>query len=769
MDGFGLENGLNPRKSVREFLKYKWLFVTGVVFALLLAITYLFYATPLYEISSKIVIKDREKGVDFSDNPLMRELDSYGASKIIENEIEVFKSVKLMTSVLEDLDIMTSLYEKDGFGRKKELYRGNSPLLVQWTHRDWVYKPKDDEYKIKPLDNKKFELNFNGKVSTHQFGEEINGHFGQFFVELNDNVVVDSLKSDNFSLYFNSAEGLARKYSEKLKVDPPNKQSSVLQISMLDNVPERGIEIIDNLIEKYNYLTEVEKNQSASTTVEFLSKQLSSLAMEIDSIENNIELLKMQNQVSDIGTEARIYLERSNEIGNQISAYRTQIQVLESIQELLRNSTAEDANTIPSSLTIDDPSLVGAIEEYNNLQREKQRILRDVQPGNPLVISLNDKIARQKNSIIENLNNLKSSLQITVKNLEINSSRYEGMSSKIPQIERELQEITRLRLTKLEQFQYLNKKNEEALMSLTGISNSFLRIIDNAKASYLPVKPNKIIILLFAVIMGFGFPFIFVFVRNLFNNKIEGKAEAESLTGLRVIAEISKNEFDENLVFSENVRSAVAEQFRLLRSNLVSLNGGKEKAVILITSSTAGEGKTFCCSNLGVSLNLIGKKVIVLEFDLRKPALLKALKVPKESLGLVDYLSKEDLKLGDIIKKYPNHENLWYISAGTLVANPAELLSLPKLGLMIEQLKTQFDYVILDSSPVGMVPDAFSLSNHADLTFYILKSNYTSTDQLSFLSNYGVKEKLNNPLMIINGVSVLNGYGYGYDYAPSVN
>jgi tyrosine-protein kinase Etk/Wzc len=767
LDGFGLEGkGLNNRRTIRSYLKYKWIFISGILLAILLAGIYIFYTVPQYLISSKIVIKDREKGVDFSDNPLMKELDSYRSSKIIDNEIEVFKSVQLMESVLEDLDILTSVFAIDKLGRQKEFYKFDSPLLIDWSDREWQYELKDDEYKIEILDQNRFKLTVDKDVRMHRFGSLVSGHYGQFTITLREGVLIDSLESKVYSVYFNNAEALARNYSAALKVEPTNKQSSVLEISSLDNLPKRGIAIIDNLILKYNSQTEDEKNQSASTVVSFLSLQLNTLAKEIDAIEGDIERLKNQNQISDIETEARLYLEGSNQNRNQISEYRTQIQVIESILNLLRNSKEDNTSTIPSALTLNDAALVNAVESYNSLQRDKERLLRDVQVSSPLVVAINDRISSQKTSINENLNNLKSSLQIAIKNLEVNSSRYEGRSSRIPQIERELQEITRLRLTKLEQFQDLNRKNEEAQMSLAATTNSFLRIVDTAKASYNPVKPNVVIIMAFAIIMGFGIPFLIVFARNFFNNKIETKAEAEQLTNLPVMAEISLDEYGENLVFSNRFKSPVAEQFRLLRANIFAFNQAKKKAVILVTSSVSGEGKTFCSINIGASLNLIGKKVVVLEFDLRKPTLLKSLKMPKEAEGIIEYLSGENDDLHGLIKKHPNQENFYYIGSGHIVSNPAEIMSLPRMGNLMKELKSMFDYVIIDTSPIGMVPDALSLCKYADITLYILKSNYTTTDHLSFLSNYGVLERMNHPMLILNGVNIVNGYGYGYDYAP---
>ncbi|MCH7402647.1 GumC family protein [Belliella kenyensis] len=766
LDGFGESKNFNPKKSLKRYFKHKWFFIASVLITVSLAILYLIYSTPYYEISSKVVIRDREKGVDFSDNPLMKELDSYRSSKIIENEIEVFKSVQLMKSVVEDLDIVVGIFSKDALGRQVEYYKYSSPIQVDWQDREWKYKVEDDEYRIKILDKSTYELSFDGKIQKYKFGQLVSGHFGKFSINLSEWVDLKSLEQLEYSVYFYGSEGLARSLSKGLNVYQISKQSSVLQISRLDNIPERGVDIIDNLISKYNSETEEEKNYSASNATAFLSKELSTLAAEIDSIESRIERLKSQNRISDIDTEARLSLENANQNRNQIADVRTQIQVVESIQNLLRNSSNENTKSIPSSLNLNDPSLVAAIENYNGLVRDKERLLRDVQPSNPLVVSINDKIRNQKLSIEGNLVNLRSSLQISINNLESSSSRYEGRSSRIPQIERDLQEITRLRLTKLEQFQNLSKKYDEAQMSLSATSNSFLRIIDSAKASFGPVKPNKIVILAFAVIMGFGIPFVVIFIKNLFNDKVETKEEVENITQLPVIAEISENENED--VFSMGVKSPVAEQFRLLRSNLFSLNGGVNDGVILVTSTVSGEGKTFCSLNLATSLSLIGKRVIVLEFDLRKPTLIKKLKVQRNHEGIIEYLNGESSNLQSLIHHHPDRENLWYMEAGKLVSNPSELINSPKLDDLITLLKLDFDYVVIDSSPVGMVPDAFTLCKYADSTLYVVKSNYTTSEHLGFLSNFGVKEKLKNPTLILNGVNVVNGYGYGYDYEPSL-
>lgn len=767
LDGFGLEKNqnYNPRKTLRSFTKFKYLFIISIIISVILAALYLFFAIPQFEINSKIVIKDKEKGVDFSDNPLMKDFDNYRASKIIENEIEVFQSSQLMESVLLDLDIFTSLKSSDEFYRVNEYYKNDRPLKINWEKKEWIFEPDNDDYKISVLNEKQFELKFNDKTKTYNFGEIINGHLGDFSVELMDLKLIEEIKSLKFTLNFYQPLALAAQYSDRLKVEPVNKQSSVLNISILDNIPQRGVDIIDKLIEVYNLQTEQEKNFSAASTVDFLTNQISTLGLEIDSIENNIESLKKQNQISDIATEARLYLENSNDSKNQLSVYKTQIQVVESIQRYLNNSSGE-FTAVPSSLSIDDPILINSINIYNDLQRERERLLRTIQPGSPILAGINEKLTSQKLGILENLKNIKESLTIAANNINENSSRYDYKSQRIPQIERNLQDISRLQMAKMEQFQYLNQKKEEALMSLSATSNSFLRIIDTAKASYGPVKPNKIIILFFALTMGFGIPFLFVFTKNFFNNKIDEKEEAEFITGLPIIAEISKNESKQNLVFTNDLKSPVAEQFRLMRSNIYGLSEGKKGSIILITSSTAGEGKTFCSINLGISFNLVGKKVIILEFDLRKPSLLKNLGLPKQKVGIVDYLIRPELKYTDILNQHPSQPNLWYMGAGKLVANPAEIMSNNKLEVLLNELREEFDYVIMDSSPVGLVPDAFSLAKFSDATLYVLKANFTTREQLGFLNQFGVKDKLNKPVLVLNGVSMVKGYGYGYNYEP---
>ncbi|MFD2035774.1 GumC family protein [Belliella marina] len=771
IDGFGLEDKkkVNPRKFLQNYLRFKYLFAASILIAVALAVLHLFYAEKYYHISSKIVIKDKEKGVNFSDNLISSELDILRTSKILENEMEVFMSLSLMESVLRDLQFETMIYSKDKFLRKKEYYKDASPLLVNWSKKEWLYEPDEYEYNIEIIDGTKFKLDFDGKTSTHRFGEVIKGHYGEFNIALNESIDFQEVKELDFIVYFSDPASMAAGFVNRLEIAQANKQSSVLYVNLVDNIPQRGKEVVDRLIYNYNSLTEIEKNETANTTVNFLSDQLSSLTFEIDSIERKIELLKTQNRVSDVNSEARLYSESSNQIKNEIRNQRTQVQILESIRSYISTSTGE-FRSVPSSLSIDDPSLIASVANYNTLQRDRERLLQTNEPGNPIVQGIDEKLNNQKQDILENIKNIKSSLEISIRNLESNSSQFDYKSSQIPQIERELQDLERLKNNRLEQFNFLNQKNEEALISLTVSSNTFSRVIDKARSSPGPVSPKKPITLAFAVIMGFGIPFTFIFVKNLLNNKIGEKVDAEEQVNLPVIGEISKNDTMQGMVFGNKHKSPVAEQFRLLRSNLINNSTyNSDTETLLITSSTSGEGKTFCATNLGGSFSVLGKKSVVLEFDLRKPALFKSLGLIKPEIGIIDYVLNKKLVLSDILVKDANLDNLYFIGAGNLVSSPSEIICHDRVSQLFQALREQFQYIIIDTSPVGMVPDAFELVHYADKTLYILRSEYTTTDNLDFLNQFGVKEKLKNPSLIFNGVRLVNGYGYGYDYEPVLN
>jgi capsular exopolysaccharide synthesis family protein len=416
---------------------------------------------------------------------------------------------------------------------------------------------------------------------------------------------------------------------------------------------------------------------------------------------------------------------------------------------------------VPSTLNFEDPTLVNLITRYNEIQLERERMLRTTQPGNPLVQDLTEQLSSLRGNILENLDNIEQGLAITKKNLESSSGRFRSQIQKVPSIERELLEINREQGTKGNLYLYLLQKREESALALE-ITIPTSRMLDPATADDIPVSPKTVLIYLLAFVIGVGIPFSVIYIKDALNDKVQSKKDIQRITNTPILGEISHNTTGTSVAISKDSTSPIGELFRLIRSNLQFATAGKENKVILITSSIGGEGKTFFTINLAASLTLIGKKVVILELDLRKPSLLKQLGI-KSRGGITDYLvNPEKFAIEDIIKPHQHIRGLYMASAGSIPPNPAELMLSPNLSYLVNVLKESFDYILLDTPPVGQVADAFSLSPLIDSTIYLLRHNYTPKSMIEIIDEIYKSKKLKHPMIVLNDSKESGSYGYGY-------
>ncbi len=561
---------------------------------------------------------------------------------------------------------------------------------------------------------------------------------------------------------FNHLDALAGAYSGAIEVEVANKMASVLKISLLDPVPQKGQDIINKLIEVYSKEAVFVKNQIAENTIKFIDEQLDIITAELYEIEARAENYKQANQITNVSAATNSYLNNTSSYQSQISSNTIKIDVLKSIEEYLVQQQ-DNYQMVPSSLTIDDPTFLNLLNKFNELQRERERMLRATQPNNPLVLNINEQLDDLKRSLLENLRQIKNGLEITNRNLQLSNTDISSKAQKVPEIERQLVELNRQQAIKEEHYLYLTKKREESALSLAATTVSNARVIDPATSSNGPVKPNKKLIYAFAFMLGLGIPFGFIFLKDMLNTKVMEKRDIEEHTGVPILGEISHHNNEDILAISEKVKTPVAEQFRLLRTNLQFASVNQPNKVILVTSSRSGEGKTFFSLNLGVSLSMTDKKVVILEFDLRKPALLKKLKM-KNDIGLSDYLSSDKYSVDDLLRTTPLAPGITLIGCGDIPPNPAELMLSRRMNDLIDELKSRFDVILIDSAPVGQVADAFALAPFIDQTLYVVRYNYTTKDQIDFIDDIGRKKKLNNPMIVLNDAKMVMGYGYGYGY-----
>ena len=770
LDGFTDQDTrpMNFKLIILSYLKYWWLFLLSVILIMGLAFAYLFFATPLYNISSSILIK-LDGGSDFTQNTVYSELEAYESSKLTENEMEILSSYSLMRDAVEELPLDYFFYTEDKYSRKKELYGWEVPVTVKTL----LVKPDEGQYPeevrvtVKLFENHFVMLLPNDKEQKFEYGELIENWYGEFKID----------KSDSFSgerpellhIYFMNKDVVAGIYTGRIQVNLSQRFASVFYISLVDAVPNKGKDILNKLIEEYNLQAVKEKNVTASNTIDFINSQLDTLMKELNTIERAIEEYRRSNNISDMGTENSLMVETIKDIEEQLSENKTQMEVLEYLEDYLNGPNSLGIE-VATNLSIIDETLTGLVDEFNRLQNDRQRMLRTVQPNNPLVANLEGQLASLKDNIATNIVNMKNGLRIENQNLRDNLGQINSRISNVPEIERGLLELSREQSRKQNQYTYLQTKKEEANLSLATTTVSNARVIDKASSSNAPVKPNKMVILGMAIIVGFIFPFGFIYLKNTLNSKIVHKSQVQDITKSPILSEISNYpNGKELLAISEKRRTPIAEQFRLLRTNLKFVGEGKDEKVLMVTSSISGEGKTFFSLNLGASLSIAKKKVVVLEFDLRKPALLKSVKM-KTKLGIADYLSREDVNVEDIILDFNKVEGLSLIGCGNIPEDPAELTLVGKVKDLIDYLKQKFDYVIVDTAPVGAVTDAFNLAPFCDRTLFLVRYNYTRKENLLFMEDIDIKSKLNKVSIVMNDAKESNGYyGYSYGYYEGKN
>ncbi|WP_214225538.1 tyrosine-protein kinase family protein [Pedobacter sp. B4-66] len=756
-------NGNNDFIEILKKFARNWPYF---IISLAVAMTYVYgflYITPQqYKVSSTLLIQDDKNGTAMSSSTAFSDLNMFQTVKTVDNEIEVLRSRDLIYKVLSELHLETSYFKKDGFNgfKTKELYGKTLPFKIE------VLDLKSGAYarniSIASINDSLFKLTDSTVKVVAAYGALIK----------NKNYVIRVAKGPAFSnsygsinIKFNDLYNLTEAYSlAKLRIAPVVKDANTVVISVSDNVPQRGIDLLTLLIQTYNINNVNKKNIIAQSTIKFIDNRLRYLVDDLSSSEHDVESFKQQNQVADINIDAQLNATRSVDYNQMLSSSATKLSLINSIERYFKGKQGQ-SNLAPSAMGIEDPILNGLIAKFNDLQLEKNRMLRTANAENPLVLNLNDQLSALRINILENLNSIKDGFKIERNNLLTSYSQYSNKSKSGPSIERGLLERSREQSVKSGLYRYLIQKREETALSLsTTIPSS--QIIDKPAYNTTPESPKRKLLYLCGFMFGFFLPAGVIYARGFFNNKVTNARTIE-LTGARLLGELSHNLDKNTNVFQKDNRSTISELFRYIRMNLDFMTSKGSNKVILVTSSMQGEGKTFFTINLATALGMRDKKVIILEFDLRRPTLLKKLDLTSE-FGFTDYIKNDTITVEKIIQPSLMSQNVSVIGCGEIPDDPAEIMTHPKVSQLVEELKERFDYVIIDTSPVGQVADAFSLARHVDVSIYVVRYNYTNNYQMAILKDICDENKLNNLLVVFNDAKREKNQKYsyaGYGYA----
>lgn len=753
----------------RYLIHWPW-FVVSIIICIACAWGYLRLTTPIYNISATVLIKDEKKGGGASMSSDLEKMGLEGfvsSSSNVDNEIEVLRSKSLAREVVNNLGLFVTYMDEDEFP-SKELYH-TSPVLVSLTHQEADKLPGRMEINmiLQPTGALGVQITVGEKEYRKQF-DKLPAVFPTdegtiaFFAN-NDTLSAvcpeNITKERHITAFINRPFSVLKEYVSSLSIAPTSKTTSVVVISLENTNTRRGRDYINKLLEMYNINANNDKNEVAQKTAEFIDERIGIISKELGSTEQDLENFKRSAGITDLSSEAQIALTGNAEYEKKRVENQTQINLVMDLQRYMKGNEYE---VLPSNIGLQDAASAGAIDRYNQMLVERKRLLRTSTENNPTIINLDTSIRAMRTNVQATLDATLKGLQITKEDLAREASRYSRRINDAPTQERQFVSIARQQEIKSGLYLMLLQKREENAITLAATANN-AKIIDEALADDNPISPKKMLVYLAALVLGVGLPVGVIYLIGLTKFKIEGRADVEKLTSLPVVGDIPlADEKTGSIAVFENQNNLMSETFRNVRTNLqFMLENGKN--VILVTSTISGEGKSFISANLAISLSLLGKKVVIVGLDIRKPGLNKVFNIPKKEHGITQYLTNTTANLMDFVQPSDINKNLFILPGGTVPPNPTELLARGGLEKAIETLKANFDYVILDTAPVGMVTDTLLIGRVADLSVYVCRADYTHKAEFTLINELAENNKLPNLCIAINGLD-LNSRKYGYYY-----
>ncbi|WP_179345078.1 GumC family protein [Winogradskyella ursingii] len=764
-------------KKIQPFL-VKWkVILLCVLIALFIGYMHLRYADSEYKATATIKLKDDKQATKLPsiEQVSSEGLFSNGADKI-GDEIEIIKSRTLIENVVKKLKLNIRFFQ-EGSIKVNELYK-NPPLTLSFFANDSIIHKVDTTLYLKVKSKTKFLLFRNDGTTLidrdesegkpHTFGERLKTGFGDMVITPN----IDHFESkigSNIKISINPVIKVSNSYQKKLTVSS-DKGSSIINLEVQETVAQKAIDVLNQLISEYNADVVRDKEKVVEVTSAFINNRLQAITEELEQVELSAEELQKRNKLTALGSQANIYLESEKQNEAQISNTTNQLKLIDFLQEEV-NDDSKASDLLPLNV-IGDPNVSQITKTYNELVAQRDKLLKNSTEKNPIVVNLNNQIAAQKNNLQNTLNNMKKSSEITLNTLNRESARIGGRLYAAPTKEKELRGIERKQGIKESLYLYLLEKREESSIRL-GMYSPSAKIIDSAYSSFKPVAPNPIIIYLASVIFGLMIPIGLIYGFELIDTKIHNKEDLTDLLDIPYLGDVPRSPKNKTLIQKIDY-SPKAEAFRIIRSNidfmLKSITGRSKK--LFITSTRAQEGKSHTSTNLATSISHSGKSVLLIETDIRVPKIMDYLGLENNSVkGLSDFIVDNSMKPQDIVIKHKKNEFLDIIASGTVPPNPAELLMSPRVNQLFEYFEDKYDYIIVDTSAVGLVSDTLLLADHADMFIYVVSADNIDKRHVKHVAKPLYEDKrLPHMTLLLNGVNVNgSGYGYGYGYGYGNN
>ena len=769
------EEEFNLYEILFKYLAYWPWFVASVILCLCGTYMYLRYSTPVYSSSAKVLIKEQDNYRSKSSTPLsdVMELATINLTSLFDNEIEILKSKTLIKKAVSDLGLYITHSQRRKFGYDPQFYK-NSPIQV--------YMTPEDADKLRGTIN--LRMFYDGKELTAHISYtnpnrepvSFEKKFTELPAALPTDVGVITFTPDSHYIPDGTIELLvnisnpkatAASYRASMNVTPTSKTTTIANITVNNAVPARAEDFINQLVKVYNQDANDEKNEVAQKTAEFIEERISIINSELGNTENELATFKQRSGLTNLTSDAQMALQEKSRYEQRLTENATQLSLVQDLHNYL-----QDINhlheVIPANIGLQDANLKAVINQYNTLIAERKRLLRTSSENNPAVINMNSSIDAMRTNVQTSIGSVLRGLQITQRNLQREANRYMGRISDAPNQEKEFMTIQRQQEIKATLYILLLKKREENALTLAATASNG-RIIE-APASGGPIAPRKKMFWLAALMLGIGLPIGIIYLMDMLKYKIENRMDVEKLTKVSIIGEIPscaqtlKNS-DNSIVVHENKNNLMEETFRSIRTNLLFLLE-KDQKVILVTSSIPKEGKSFAAANLAVSLAFLGKKTLIIGMDIRKPGLNRTFGFSTRSHGITNYLQNPDqVNLKNMIMTSDVSPNLHILPGGSVPPNPTELVARPIFDETIEQLKQQYDYIILDTAPIGLVTDTSIIAHVADVGVVICRADFTPKAAFRNINDLQKEQIFKKLATVINDIDMnqrKNSYSYGY-------
>ena len=763
------EYSVNVREQIFKFLrKWPW-FLACLVFFLGLAFIYLRYAIPEYYVYSTVLI-------DTDDSSSQQQLDAFkdlgllnNSQNKIDNEIQILRSRSIMNEVIKKLNLNIQHFS-EGKVIKTENYP-KSILEINYIDADSTLYSTSKVFNVHILSKLEFEFSEGDdeKLTKHAFGNALETSIGKIIITPHREDFTTNI-GKNIEVRITPLQLVSEYYRDRIVIEPVENSPSVLQVSLKDPVEEKAKEIVNTLIQQYNFAAQEDSKKVSRKTASFINDRISLVNSDLSEVDTDAANFKSSKGLGiDINSQTQRMAESNLQASKEIAAQRAELDIVTSLKNNIVKAGA-NYQIVPYSSGFSDPGVTSLVGEYNKLVNTRDRLLQNSTEQNPTVINIDNQLSDLRTTMLASLSNLEQTINIKLKSLETQNATFSNKMYAAPQQQQALNEIERQSTIKEQLYLYLLQKREEAEIS-SGVTTENARVIDPAIATNSEsISPPKKVIYIGSVFVGLFLPFIVIYMGGLLNVKVRSREDLERVLSTPIIGDIPKVKGKHTHLISKTDRSPLAESFRILKTNLNFLMAGihtEKGKTIFLTSTISGEGKTFISANLSKVLSASDKKVVLIGSDLRDPKFHEIFNLPegKNTPGLTSYITDKNLTIDQIIlKNITEHINFDIIASGPIPPNPTELLESRKVDELFNYLRERYDYIIVDTAPVHLVTDTLLISKYADTAIYVIRADYLDKRLLPIAEGLYREKRLNNMAVLLNDTDYKGGYGYGYGY-----